>query len=62
MGRKKIDINPIRDERMKKITKKKRRIGILKKAIQLSKLTGAIIYMKIFTPQDKLLLEYISKD
>jgi hypothetical protein len=62
MGRKKIDINPIRDERMKKITMKKRRIGLLKKAIQLSKLTGALIYMKIFTPQDKLLLEYISKD
>jgi hypothetical protein len=50
MGRRKIDITSIGDERMKKITMKKRRIGLLKKAIQLSKLTDARIYLKIFTP------------
>jgi len=62
MGRRKIDITPIGDERMKRITMKKRRMGLLKKAIQLSKLTDACIYLKIFTPQDKLLLEYISNE
>jgi MADS-box transcription enhancer factor 2A len=62
MGRKKIEMNSIGDERIKKTTMKKRRIGLLKKAIQLSKLTDARIYLKIFTPQDELLLEYISKE
>ena len=41
MGRKKIKIALIDDERIKKVTLKKRRIGLLKKAIQLSKLTEA---------------------
>ena len=33
MGRRKIDITLINDERIKKVTLKKRRIGLLKKAI-----------------------------
>ena len=59
MVRRKIDQIP--NEKNKKITMKKRRTGILKKAMELSKLTDARIYLKIFTPQDKFLLEYESK-
>jgi hypothetical protein len=33
MGRRKIDIALINDERIKRVTLKKRRIGLLKKAI-----------------------------
>jgi len=33
MGRKKIQIKLIQDERIKRVTFKKRRIGLLKKAI-----------------------------
>ncbi len=40
---------------------KKRRSVVLKKAMELSKLTDALIYLKIFTLQDKFLLEYESK-
>ena len=43
MGRKKIAMEQITNEKIKRVTFKKRRIGLLKKAIQLSKLTGAIV-------------------
>lgn len=61
MGRRKLDLSPIGNEKEKKITMKKRRTGILKKAMQLSKLTDAHIHLKVFTPQDQFLLEYASK-
>lgn len=60
MGRRRSDNIPIGTEKEKKITMRKRRSGLLKKAIQLSKLTDAQIHLKVFTPQDKLLLEYVS--
>ena len=41
MGRKKILIEKIEDEKLRRMTFKKRRVGLLKKAIQLSKLTDA---------------------
>jgi len=52
MGRKKIQIEHIKDERTRRVTFKKRRIGLLKKAIQLSKLTGARVELKIYNPTD----------
>lgn len=48
MGRKKIEIERIDNERIRHVTFKKRRIGLLKKAIQLSKLTDAKIVLKVY--------------
>jgi len=48
MGRRKINIENIQDERIRRVTFKKRRIGLLKKAIQLSKLTNAIVQLKVY--------------
>jgi hypothetical protein len=52
MGRKKIEIEKIQDERDRRVTFKKRRIGLLKKAIQLSKLTDAIVMLKVYNKED----------
>lgn len=60
MGRRKIEIEAIGDERVRRVTFKKRRIGLLKKAIQLSKLTGAKVQLKIFNDADKSFIEYFS--
>jgi len=60
MGRKKIEIKRIDDERIRRVTFKKRRIGLLKKAIQLSKLTDAVIELKVFHKEDQSLIEYFS--
>ena len=58
MGRKKIEFKYIDDERIRRVTFKKRRIGLIKKAIQMSKLTNTYIYMKIYCPEDSSLVEY----
>jgi hypothetical protein len=42
------------------VTFKKRRLGLLKKAMQLSVLTDAKIVLKIYNPEDKSLIEYFS--
>ena len=60
MGRRKINIENIVDERIRRVTFKKRRIGLLKKAIQLSKLTNAIVQLKVYQPEDQSLIEYYS--
>lgn len=60
MGRRKIAIQKINDERIRRVTFKKRRIGLLKKAIQLSKLTDACIELRIYNPKDQSLIEYFS--
>ena len=60
MGRRKIEIENIKDERIRRVTFKKRRIGLLKKAIQLSKLTNAIVQLKVYQPEDQSLIEYYS--
>jgi len=52
MGRKKIEIERISDDRIRRVTFKKRRIGLLKKAIQLSKLSDAKIVLKIYHNED----------
>ena len=58
MGRKKINMGLIQDniERMKCF--KKRRIGVVKKLMQLSHLSGCKIDLKIYLEEDLSLLEY----
>ncbi len=60
MGRNKIDIKLISDLGIKKVTFKKRAKGLLMKAIELSKLTGAKIQLKVYNQFDQSLLEYFS--
>lgn len=60
MGRKKIEIERIADERIRRVTFKKRRIGLLKKAMQLSKLTDAKVVLKVYHHEDESLIEYYS--
>ena len=60
MGRKKIEIERISDDRIRRVTFKKRRIGLLKKAIQLSKLSDAKICLKIYHKEDESFIEYHS--
>ena len=62
MGRKKIDIQLISDSHVKRVTLKKRRLGLIKKAIQLSLLTDAKISLKIYYPQDYSFVEYHSHE
>ena len=61
MGRKKEDIDMLTDARERKVTFKKRRIGIIKKAIQLSKLTGAVVELKVYNPEDASFIEFFSE-
>ena len=58
MGRKKIEIQSIDDERTRRVTFKKRRIGLLKKCMQLSILAKAVVQLKIYNPEDGSLFEY----
>jgi len=60
MGRRKIVIKQIEDDRIRRVTFKKRRMGLLKKAIQLSKLTGAHVELKVYYEKDQSLIEYYS--
>lgn len=62
MGRKKIEIEKINDDRIRRVTFKKRRIGLLKKAIQLSKLTDAKVMLKVYNNEDESLIEYFSQN
>jgi MADS-box transcription factor len=59
MGKSKISIQKIKDERLKKITFYKRRKGLLKKAMELSLLCEADILVGIYPktiPNHQLLL------
>lgn len=60
MDKKKDLYVEIKDERTRRITFKKRRIGILKKAIQLSLLSGSVIELKVYNEKDKSFVEYYS--
>ena len=63
MGRKKLEIeNVIDDERVRRVMFKKRRVGLIKKAMQLSKLTNATVELKIFQPDDASFVEFKSSD
>ena len=61
MGRKKVSISYIEDEKERRTTLKKRRMGVLKKAMQLSILCGSVVQVKVFSPDDYSLLEYNSE-
>ena len=61
MGRRKIEIKHIENQKMRRVTFRKRRIGLLKKAIELSLLTGAKVYLKVYHEKDKSLIEYNSE-
>ena len=61
MGRKKIVIEPIPEERNRQVTFMKRKAGLLKKAMELSILCQCEVSVIIFSQQDKL-FEYASED
>ena len=60
MGRGKVNIEKIADLKTKTICFKKRRIGLIKKAMQLSKLSECEVSLRIFWKEDGSLLEYAS--
>ena len=62
MGRKKLQIENVDDERVRRVMFKKRRVGLLKKAMQLSKLTNAMVDLRIYQPDDGSLVEYVSSN
>ena len=62
MGRKKLEIENVDDERVRRVMFKKRRVGLLKKAMQLSKLTNAMVDLRIYQPDDASLVEYMSSE
>ncbi|KAJ2331790.1 Myocyte-specific enhancer factor 2C, partial [Coemansia sp. RSA 2673] len=59
MGRKKIKIQTIKDERNRQVTFLKRKAGLLKKAYELSVLCDCEIAVVIFSSQNKL-VQYAS--
>ena len=61
MGKKSILFELIENEKERRVCFKKRRIGLLKKAIQLSKLSGCEIDLRIYNSSDKSLLHYQSE-
>ncbi|CAO3588018.1 unnamed protein product [Absidia cylindrospora] len=61
MGRKKIKIQPIEDERNKQVTFLKRKHGLMKKAYELSVLCNCEVAVVIFSSNKKL-IQYSSDD
>ncbi|SAL99760.1 hypothetical protein [Absidia glauca] len=61
MGRKKIKIQPIEDERNKQVTFLKRKHGLMKKAYELSVLCNCEVALMVFTSNNKL-IQYSSQD
>ena len=61
MGRKKINITRISDERTRQVTFTKRKFGLMKKAYELSVLCGCEIALMIFNSNDRL-FQYASSD
>ena len=60
MGRNKISMDLIQTQKERQVCFKKRRIGAVKKLMQLSVLTGCKIELKIYLEEDHSLLEYRS--
>lgn len=60
MGRRKIKIQPIEDERNKQVTFLKRKHGLMKKAYELSVLCNCEVAVMIFS--NNKLMQYSSKD
>ncbi|KAI8098765.1 uncharacterized protein BX664DRAFT_319549 [Halteromyces radiatus] len=61
MGRRKIKIQPIHDDRNRQVTFLKRKNGLMKKAYELSVLCGCDIALIIFNSNNKL-VQYSSND
>ncbi len=61
MGRKKIVIHPISDERTRQVTFSKRKMGLIKKAYELSVLCGCEVGLIVFSTNNKL-FQYASSD
>ena len=61
MGRKKIEITRITDERNRQVTFTKRKFGLMKKAYELSVLCDCEIALIIFNSSNKL-FQYASSD
>ena len=61
MGRKKIQISKITDERNRQVTFTKRKFGLMKKAYELSVLCDCEIALIIFNSSNKL-FQYASTD
>ncbi|CAF0743736.1 unnamed protein product [Didymodactylos carnosus] len=61
MGRKKIQIQRIADERTRQVTFTKRKFGLMKKAYELSVLCGCEIALIVFNSNDRL-FQYASSD
>lgn len=52
MGRKKIAIEKIQDIRLRTVTLNKRKKGLIKKAMEISLLTGANLMVTIFDKEE----------
>lgn len=60
MGRRKVQIQPQENEKEKRITLKKRRLGLIKKAMQLSILCGAKVSLSVYNNEDHSMVHYSS--
>lgn len=60
MGRKKIAIQKIQDQRLRIVTLNKRKKGLIKKAMEISLLTGVKIDLKIVNEEDTRIVQYLS--
>ena len=60
MARKKILMERIQDDKQRRIIFKKRRLGLLKKAIEISKLSDCVVHMKIYNKEDNSLMEFFT--
>lgn len=62
MGRRKIRIEPIKDDRNRQVTFLKRKQGLMKKAYELSVLCNCEVALIIFNNQNNKLVQYASTD
>lgn len=63
MGKKKLaSISLIKDKNTRNVTYCKRKRGLIKKAIELSKLCNQYVYLVIFDREKQRLIEYNSHD
>jgi hypothetical protein len=61
-GRSKVTNQYIDDAKLRKVCYKKRRIGLVKKAMQLSLLTDCEIELRIYFKEDNSLVRYVSEE
>ena len=61
-GRSKVTNQYVEDAKLRKVCYKKRRIGLVKKAMQLSILTDCEIELRIYSKEDNSLVRYVSEN